>query len=256
MFAKAALSLCRSFNERAMYVRNALHLFDLLMSKHSTGLQESINAMNAVSNSVSKAQKKTKSMSIAGGTTGAVGGATAVAGIALAPVTMGISLIATAVGAGMVAAAGGMGGYAAKANKKMTNRVALKELVDDYTSKVTDIELCLNFILSGMNELQRHDLDRLQRAGAECQALEVAHQSQTVFWRTNGGRNSTAHAGGMSSELLLQTFSKELDQYFKGKDGKKLRKSCKSRFSGRVQILAENLQGRLDYLNHMWKIMC
>ncbi|KAM7372288.1 hypothetical protein PAMP_009467 [Pampus punctatissimus] len=246
----------RLFDRRAMNVMQALRLYNILMRKRKEILQNHISEFTSISDSLDNVQKKRKTMSIAGGTTGAVGGVTAVVGIALAPMTMGASLIATAVGAGMVASAGGMGAHAAKAKNKNVNRMTLEKLVNDYMANVVDIEHCLDFILSGMNELRRHDLIRLQRAGAQPDALKMAHLSQSVLRSNmnNGGRTSVAHTAGMSSQRLLQAFAKEMDQYFKVKDSQKLKQSTKSKFSDRVRLLAQNLQGELDHLNHMWEM--
>ncbi len=249
-----SLSLYRSFNERAMNVRKALRLYNLLMMKRNESLRDLIAEFSSISCGLDKMQKKTKTMGIAGGTTGAVGGVTAVLGIALAPMTMGASLIATAVGAGMVASAGGMGAHTAKANKKTVTKMRVEKLVYDYKENIVDLEHCLDFILSGMHELRRHDIARLQRAGAQPDALRMAHLSQSVITNNNDRRASVMHTGGMSSEKLLQAFAKEMDQYFTENKGQTLKKSNKSRFSGRVRLLAENLQDELDYLTYMWEM--
>lgn len=236
-------------------MKKALRLYNLLMMKRNETLRDLIADFSSISNSLDKMQKKSKTMGIAGGTTGAVGGVTAVLGIALAPVTMGTSLIATAVGAGMVASAGGMGAHSAKqAKKKIVNKMAVEKLVYEYKTNVVDLEHCLDFILSAMNELRRHDIPRLQRARAEADALKTAHLSQFVM-RNYMDTNRKTHTG-MSSERLLQTFAKEMDQYFSDKDSQKLKKSSESKFSGRVRLLAENLQDELDRLNRMWEMFC
>ncbi len=240
-----------------MNVRKAQRLYNLLMMKRNKSLTDTITEFRSISSTLDKMQKTNKTMGIAGGTTGAVGGVTAVLGIALAPVTMGTSLIATAVGAGMVASAGGMGAHAAKTNKKIVNRMAVEKLVYGYKENVVDLEHCLDFILCGMNELRRHDIARLQRAGVHTDALKMAHLSKSVIrdYMDNERKASVAHTSGMSSERLLQAFAREMDQYFTEKDGQKLRKSVKSRFSGRVRLLAENLQDELNHLNHVWEML-
>ncbi|CAJ1075945.1 uncharacterized protein LOC117809465 [Xyrichtys novacula] len=243
----------RSFNQRAMNVRKALRLFNLLMMKRNETLRDIIAEFNALCESLDKVHKMSKTMGIAGGTTGAVGGVTAVLGIALAPVTFGASLIATAVGAGMVASAGGISVHTAKAGKKVVNRMTVEKLVYDYKANVVDLEQCLDFILSEMNELRRHDIARLQRAGAPLDAIKTAHLSQSVF-RVNDNRKGP-HIGGMASERLLQAFAKEMDEYFTEKNDQKLRKSTRSRFCGRMCLLAKNLQSELDYLNLMWELL-
>lgn len=240
---------CRSFHQRATDLRKALRLYNLLMMKRNEPLRELISEFTAISASLDKMQKKSKTMDIAGGTTGAVGGVTAVLGIALAPVTMGASLIATAVGAGMVASAGGMGAHSAKqVKKKIVNKSTIEKLVYSYKAKVADLENCLGFILSVMNELRRYDIPRLQRAGADTDALKAAHLAQFVM------RTCTDSSRTSSSERLLDGFAKEMDLYFSDKDHQKLKKSCKGRFSGRAQLLAENLQEELEHLNLMWEM--
>lgn len=237
-------------------MRKALRLYNLLMMKRNEPLRDLIAEFTAISTGLDKMQKKSKTVDIAGGTTGAVGGVTAVLGIALAPVTMGTSLIATAVGVGMVASAGGLGAHSAKqAKKKIVNKMTMEKLVYNYKANVVDLEHCLGFVLSVMNELRRYDVPRLQRAGADMDALKTAHLSQFVVTNCmDSCRTSPAtRASGMSSERLLEGFAKEMDLYFSDKDGQKLKKSCKGRFSGRVQLLAENLQEELDHLNRMWE---
>lgn len=251
------LSKRRSFNQRAVDLRKALRLYNLLMMKRNERLRVLIAEFSSISHTLDKIQKKSKTMGIAGGTTGAVGGVTAVLGMALAPVTMGISLVATAVGAGMVASAGGMGAHTAQqAKKKIVNRTAVEKLVDEYKTNVADLEHCLDFILCAMSELRRHDIPRLRMAGAQTDALKMAHLSQCVVgnYMNSNRKGYVPHPGRMPSEGLLQAFAKEVDQYFTEKDGQKLKKSNKTRFSGRVRLLAENLQDELDHLNHMWEM--
>lgn len=243
----------RSFQQKGADLRKALRLYNLLMMKRSECLRDILAEFSSISSSLDKMQKKSKTMGIAGGTTGAVGGVAAVVGIALAPITMGTSLIATAVGAGMVVSAGGMGAHTVKqAKKKNVTRAAVEKLVGDYTLKVADVEHCLDFILSVMSELRRHDLPRLQRAGVQTDALRLAHLSQSVMSSGNSFRK--ASASGMSSDRLLRVFAKELDQYFTENHSQKLKESCRSKFSGRVRLLAENLQHELDHLNCMWEM--
>ncbi|XP_072224659.1 uncharacterized protein [Leuresthes tenuis] len=248
----------RSFQQRATNVRTARRLYNLLMIKRKDNLQKSIEEFHSICQRFNKVKKTNKSMGIAGGTTGAVGGVTAVVGIALAPMTMGASLIATAVGAGMIAAGGGFGAHAAKANKKIVNRTTVEKLVNDYMSQVVDMEQCLQFILTVMNELRRHNIDRLQREGAHWDAVSMAKLSHTVFSinLTIGRGMSLAQPDGVTSGSLLKAFAVEMDFYFTENNNQKLKKSNKSKFSATVSILAKNLQERLDYLKEMWEMLC
>ncbi|XP_056264000.1 uncharacterized protein LOC130189256 [Pseudoliparis swirei] len=246
----------RLFCQEAMNVGKALRLYNLLMMKRNESMRNVITELSSISDNMDKMKKKGKVVDIAGGTTGAIGGMTAVLGIAFAPVTLGASLIATVIGAGMVVSAGGIGAHTAKAKNEVVNRMTVEKLVYDYKANVVDLEHCLGFILGGMNELQRHDIARLQRAGAQLDSVKMAHLSQFVLSNkvNQNGDASPAHTKRMSSERLLLAFTKEMDQYFKGTDGQKLKKSSKSKFSGRVRMLAENLQEELRHLNHMWEM--
>lgn len=238
------------FNQRAINLRRAIYLYKLLMAQSKDRLQQIISDFRSISGTMDKVKQKSKNMGIAGGATGAVGGVTAVVGIALAPVTMGISLVATAVGAGMVASAGGMGAHAVKVKRKMVDRKTVESLVDRYRMDVVDLEMCLDLILCGMNELRRLDLARLHRAGALPEALGTAHLAHDVYTRITDSR-TPAHTGGTPSERLLQAFTKELDQYFTESKGQKLKSSNKSKFSGRVELLASHLQEELDHLEQV-----
>uniref|UniRef100_A0A3Q0RJM7 Uncharacterized protein n=1 Tax=Amphilophus citrinellus TaxID=61819 RepID=A0A3Q0RJM7_AMPCI len=111
-------------------------------------LQKIITDFRSICEHLNKIKKKHKAIGIAGGTTSAVGGVATVVGIALAPVTFGASLVVTAVGAGMIVSAGGIGALAAIASKKTVTRAAVEKLVNDYKEGVTDLERCLDFILS------------------------------------------------------------------------------------------------------------
>ncbi|XP_049599881.1 uncharacterized protein [Syngnathus scovelli] len=245
----------RVFNQRALNTKQVLHLFNILMTRRSQRLQSYISDFHSFSELLDKEKKMVKTMGIAGGTTGAVGGVAAVFGIAFAPLTMGISLAVTAVGVGMVGAAGGMGARASKATKKVGDRNAIENLVRNYTLDVADIEQCLKFILCEITEVQRHNLKRLQQAGALPDALTVAHKLQSVINNINNGKNNV-YTSGLSSVRLLCAFAAEMDQYFKEKGGqKRLKKSAKSRLSCRFQLLARNLQEELDYLNFVWQFL-
>ncbi|XP_047428202.1 uncharacterized protein LOC124998063 isoform X2 [Mugil cephalus] len=244
----------RSLNQRALDLRRALYLYKLLMARSRDQLRKILSDFRGISETLDKVKQKNRNMGIAGGTTGAVGGVAAVVGIALAPVTMGVSLVATAVGAGMVASAGGMGAHAVRTNKKMVDRRTVEGLVDNYRTEVVDLEMCLDLVLCGMNELRRLDLARLHRAGALPEALRTAHLAQDVYTRTMDTR-TPVHTGGLPSERLLQTFTKEMDQFFTENKGQKLKGSSKSKFSVRVDLLARNLQDELEHLELMHSML-
>ncbi|KAL3987410.1 KRAB domain-containing zinc finger protein [Sarotherodon galilaeus] len=242
-----------SISQRSMNVAKAWRLYNLLMSKRKEDLQKIIADFKSICEKLSKIKKNNKNMGIAGGTTASVGGVAAVVGIVLAPVTMGASLIATAVGAGMIASAGGMGAHAAIVSKKTVTRTAVEKLVNDYMEGVANLERCLDYIIFTVMELRRHGIARLESAGAHLDAVRMAYILCNGNSKTDIHLGRAAQPGGMSSEKLLQAFTKEMDLYFTEKNGQKLKKSNKSIFSGKVCLLADGLQEGLDYLIDMWK---
>ncbi|XP_077476163.1 uncharacterized protein LOC144089137 [Stigmatopora argus] len=241
----------RVFLQKNVIAKVALRVFHSRMMARSQRLQDSIRNLRSMVELLEKDKKKMKSIEIAGGTTGALGGVTALVGVALAPVTMGCSLVMTAVGVGMGVAAGGMGARVSKSNKKLGDRQILEKIVCDYLYDLADIELCLKMIISQSNELQKHDLEKLQLAGMLPCDLTVAQKLRSIMHHVKNVNRSE-----LSSVRLLNEFAKESDEYYKEKGSKKtLRKSTKSRFASRIHFLARNLQEDLDYLHLVWKYL-
>ncbi|XP_015224467.1 PREDICTED: uncharacterized protein LOC107080780 isoform X2 [Cyprinodon variegatus] len=144
-----------------------------------------------------------------------------------------------------------------KVFKKTVNREMVLKLVNDYKEDVVDLERCLNFILFVMKELQRHNIGKLKKVGANPDALRMVDLSMAVFSNNmyRSRQMSPTSPGGMSSGSLLKNFAYEFDHYFTEKNGQKLKKSNKSKFSARVCMLVEHLQEELNYLTHMWEAL-
>ncbi|XP_031683037.1 uncharacterized protein LOC109892210 isoform X2 [Oncorhynchus kisutch] len=238
----------REFSQRCLYVKNSLRLFNCLLMKRSDTLRGHITELNDLAEKLDKVQKKTKTMSIAGGTTGVMGGVVAVVGIVLAPITMGASLIGTAVGAGMVASGTGMGIKATIDNNKINSvdRKGLEEVVQKYTAEIADVELCLCFIHSGMAELRRYNFHRLQHADPE--ALRIARVAEAV----HPGCNKSQQLG-MKSKMILQGFARDMDLYFTDKDGQMLKKGSETKFATRIRGVTQELQEELNELHQVWQ---
>lgn len=83
-------------------------------------LWHSVITLHAIADDISNFHQKAKIAGITGGTTTAVGGVTAIAGLALAPFTFGASLVITAVGVG-VATAGGITSASAAISDNVNN---------------------------------------------------------------------------------------------------------------------------------------
>lgn len=88
-------------------VQRGLRVFNKVFTERAEALWQSVITLHAVAEDISNFHHKAKIAGITGGTTTAVGGVTAIAGLALAPFTLGVSLVVTAVGVG-VATAGGI----------------------------------------------------------------------------------------------------------------------------------------------------
>ncbi|XP_035626736.1 uncharacterized protein LOC118384371 isoform X2 [Oncorhynchus keta] len=238
----------REFSQRCLYVKNGLRLFNCLLMKRSDTLRGHITELNDLAEKLDKVHKKTKTMSIAGGTTGVMGGVVAVVGIVLAPITMGASLIGTAVGAGMVASGTGMGIKANMDNNKINSvdRKRLEEVVQKYTAEIADVELCLCFIHSGMAELRRYNFHRLQHADPE--ALRIARVVEAV----HPGFNKSQQLG-MKSKRILQGFARDMDLYYTDKDGQRLKKGSETKFATRIRGVTQELQEELNELHQVWQ---
>nr|XP_046163089.1 uncharacterized protein LOC124000618 isoform X2 [Oncorhynchus gorbuscha] len=238
----------REFSQRCLYVKNGLRLFNCLLMKRSDTLRGHITELNDLAEKLDKVQKKTKTMSIAGGTTGVIGGVVAIVGIVLAPITMGASLIGTAVGAGMVASGTGMGIKANMDNNKINSvdRKRLEEVVQKYTAEIADVELCLCFIHSGMAELRRYNFHRLQHADPE--ALRIARVVEAV----HPGCNKSQQLG-MKSKRILQGFARDMDLYYTDKDGQRLKTGSETKFATRIRDVTQELQEELNELHQVWQ---
>ncbi|XP_045570916.1 uncharacterized protein isoform X2 [Salmo salar] len=238
----------REFSQRCLYVKNGLRLFNCLLMKRNDTLRGHITELNDLAEKLDRVQKKTKTMSIAGGTTGTMGGVVAVVGIVLAPITMGASLIGTAVGAGMVASGTGMGIKAAMDNNKINSmdRKRLEEVVQTYKAEIADVELCLCFIHSGMAELRQYNFHRLQHADPE--ALRIARVAEAV----HPGCNKSQQLG-MKSEMILQGFARDMDLYYTDKDGQRLKKGSETKFATRIRGVTQELQEELNELHQVWQ---
>lgn len=99
--------LIRSFTEIADKVHRGLRVFHTVFTEQAEVMYLHVLRLYAIGEDLSNFHRRTKIANITGGTTTAVGGVAAIAGLALAPVTLGASLIVSAVGLG-VATAGGI----------------------------------------------------------------------------------------------------------------------------------------------------
>lgn len=110
----------RSFTILADKVHRGLRVFNKVFTERAEVLWQSIITLHTIADNISNFHQKAKIAGITGGTTTAVGGVTAIAGLALAPFTFGASLVITAVGVG-VATAGGIASASAAISDNVNN---------------------------------------------------------------------------------------------------------------------------------------
>lgn len=101
-------------------VHNGLRVFNKVFTERAEVLWQSIIRLHTIADDISNFHQKARIAGITGGTTTAVGGVTAIAGLALAPFTFGASLVVTAVGVG-VATAGGITSASAAISDNVNN---------------------------------------------------------------------------------------------------------------------------------------
>lgn len=88
-------------------VYRGLRVYNKVFTERAEVLWQSVIMLHAIADDINNFHHKAKIAGITGGTTTAVGGVAAIAGLVMAPFTMGVSLVITAVGVG-VATAGGI----------------------------------------------------------------------------------------------------------------------------------------------------
>ncbi|XP_016364867.1 uncharacterized protein LOC107705875 [Sinocyclocheilus rhinocerous] len=88
---------CRRFAQTVQRIRSVVQLYQQVLFLRGTGMMNFITQLNCIADELDKTVKKT---CITGGTTGAIGTAAILAGIALAPVTLGASLAVAGIGGG------------------------------------------------------------------------------------------------------------------------------------------------------------
>lgn len=110
----------RSFTVLAGKVQRGLQVFNKVFMERAEVLWQYIISLHGIADNISEFHQKAKIAGITGGTTTAVGGVTAVAGLVLAPFTFGASLVMTAVGVG-VATAGGITSASAAISDNINN---------------------------------------------------------------------------------------------------------------------------------------
>lgn len=140
----------RSFTILADKVHRGLRLFNKVFTERAEVLWQSIITLHAIADDISTFHHKAKIAGITGGTTTAVGGVTAIAGLALAPFTFGASLVITAVGVG-VATAGGITSASAAISDNVNNMHDRKKVNKNVLLRALQNPLDLTHFMLGLN---------------------------------------------------------------------------------------------------------
>ncbi|XP_057710894.1 uncharacterized protein si:cabz01007807.1 isoform X2 [Corythoichthys intestinalis] len=148
----------QSFSILADKVNRGLRVFNKVFTERAEVFWQHVVKLHALADHLSTFHQKAKKAGISGGTTAAVGGVTAVAGLALAPFTLGISLIITAVGVG-VATAGGIASASATISDNVNSineRKKVEAVLQEYEINFRDLAKILHFVNHGLYKLRGH----------------------------------------------------------------------------------------------------
>uniref|UniRef100_A0A8C1QNS7 Uncharacterized protein n=1 Tax=Cyprinus carpio TaxID=7962 RepID=A0A8C1QNS7_CYPCA len=235
----------RSFMHTAESFTNTLQVFVSHLPSCASALERQIAELQEVADGVDKTHKGVRIAGITGGATGAVGGAAAVAGILLSPVTLGASLAITVVGVGVAAAGGVTGASAAITNKVKKNQVRKKveTILKECQSEMEEVEGYLESISTEMGKLREYDLLTLERVNVK--------SAKIVRLVGIAGGTSTALSVMSRSSGVVHGFAVGMDLYFTGQDSEKLKKESKTRFAQQIREVAEQIQTGLTELMNM-----
>lgn len=237
----------KSFSILADKVQRALRLFNKVFVERAEVLWQSVITLHTIADDISTFHSKARIAGITGGTTTAVGGVAAIAGLALAPVTFGTSLIITAVGVG-VATAGGIASASAAISDNVNNsndRKKVEAILLDNETSLLELSKILHFANTGLYKLRGHPF---LRSGTQ-------HYSQD--WEV---RRAVQMIGLVDSPVMKATDSVDaavnsvqglfggMDKYFL-KDSRELKKGCKKEIVLQIKEVANVLNDCIVELN-------
>uniref|UniRef100_A0A9J8AQ26 Si:cabz01007807.1 n=1 Tax=Cyprinus carpio carpio TaxID=630221 RepID=A0A9J8AQ26_CYPCA len=235
-----------SFKAEADKVHRALRVYLKLFMERAELLYQHVLILYGIADDLSNFHHRAKIANITGGTTTAVGGAAAIAGLALVPVTFGASIIISAIGLG-VATAGGITAASASISDTINNmhdRKKIELIIMDYEAQLVEMQRCLRFIIEGLCRLRSHPL--LRRNNYYTGDWEVRRALQTISLVND----PVDQAEEIISLTLakLASLQKGIDKYFT-KDSKEVKKGCKKEVTAEVRSLAKQLHEGLAELN-------
>ncbi|XP_067379719.1 uncharacterized protein [Channa argus] len=237
----------KSFTILADKVHRGLRVFNKVFTERAEVLWQSIIILHAIAEDISNFHNKARIAGITGGTTTAVGGVTAIAGLALAPFTLGVSLVITAVGVG-VATAGGITSASAAISDNVNNthdRKKVETVLQDYEAHLLTIGKILHFINQGLYKLRGHPF---LRSGTQhySEDWEIRRAVQMISLADSSVMEATEVTDAALASV--RALFKDIDQYFI-KDSRELKKGCKKEMVAQVRELANVLHEAVMELN-------
>ncbi|XP_026208581.1 uncharacterized protein si:cabz01007807.1 isoform X2 [Anabas testudineus] len=238
---------CKSFTILADKVQRGLRLFNKVFTERAEVLWQSIITLNTMADDISDFHHKARIAGITGGTTTAVGGVTAIAGLALAPFTFGASLVVTAVGVG-VAAAGGITSASAAISDNVNNmhdRKRVETVLQEYEDHLLAIGKILHFVNQGLYKLRGHPF---LRSGTQhySEDWEIRRAVQMISLVDSPVMRATEVTDTALSSV--QGLFKGTDKYFI-KDSGELKKGCKKEMVALIKEVANVLNAAVVDLN-------
>ncbi|KAF7654662.1 hypothetical protein LDENG_00066350 [Lucifuga dentata] len=237
----------KPFTILADKVYRGMRVFNKIFTERAEVLWQSIIMLHATADDISTFHHKAKIASITGGTTTAVGGVAAIAGLALAPVTFGASLLITAVGVG-VATAGGITSASAAISDNVNNmhdRKKVEMVLQEYEAHLLDIAKVLHFVNDGLYRLRGHSF---LRSGTQhySEDWEVRKAVQMISLVDMPIMRATEIVDNTITSV--QGLFKGMDRYFI-KDSRELKKSCKKEIVSEIKEVANVLNDAIVELN-------
>lgn len=237
----------KSFSILADKVQRSLRLFNKVFVERAEVLWQSVITLHTIADDISTFHSKARIAGITGGTTTAVGGVAAIAGLALAPVTFGASLVVTAVGVG-IATAGGITSASAAISDNVNNandRKKVEVLLLENEESLLELSKILHFSNTGLYKLRGHPF---LRSGTQhySQDWEVRHAVQMIGMVDSPVMKATEFID--SAVSAVQGLFQGIDKYFH-KESRELKKGCKKEIVAQIKDVANVMNDCIVELN-------
>ncbi|KAK9524938.1 hypothetical protein VZT92_017295 [Zoarces viviparus] len=237
----------KSFTILADKVLRGLRVFNKVFTERAEVLWQSVIALHAIADNLNEFHQKAKIAGITGGTTTAVGGVAAIAGLALAPFTLGVSLVITAVGVG-VATAGGIASASAAISDNVNNvqdRKKVEVVLEGYDTHLQAIGKILHFVNQGVYKLRGHPF---LRSGTQhySEDWEIRRAVQMISLVDSPVMRGTEVTD--ASVASVQGLFKGMDKYFL-KDSRELKKGAMREVVAQIKTVANVLNDSIVELN-------